>query len=89
MEPQRGRVKWGRLVKILGREGADKRTVGSFYVAVMKVVILFGSETWVPTPWLEKSLEGFRHRAAQRMAGMGPKSQQDGKWVYSPIGEVM
>ena len=63
----------GRLENILGREGEDKRTAGRFYEAVVQAVLLFGSETWVLTPQLEKSLEGFHRRAAQRMAGMGPK----------------
>ena len=68
---------WGRLAKILGREGADKRTAKRFYVAVVQAVLLFGSETWVLTPRLEKSLERFHHQAARRMVGMGPKIQQD------------
>ena len=37
--------KWGRLAKILGREVADRRTVGRFYVAVVQAVIIFGSKT--------------------------------------------
>ena len=42
--------KWGRLAKILGSEGADRRMTGRFYVAVVQAVILFRSETWVLTP---------------------------------------
>ena len=46
----RAQRKWGRLVKIFGREGMDMRMEGIFYVAVMQEVLLFGSETWVLTP---------------------------------------
>ena len=53
---QRARGKWGQLAKILGREGADRKKVGRFYVTVVKSVLLFGSETWVLTSWLEKSI---------------------------------
>ena len=53
---RRAQGKWGRMVKILLREGVDRRTAGRFYVAVVKAVVqavtLFGSETWVVTPWL-------------------------------------
>ena len=35
---------------ILGREGADPRTTGHFYIAVVQEVLLFGVETWVVTP---------------------------------------
>ena len=55
-------------------------------MAVVQVVILFGSETWVLTPLLEKGLAGFHHRSARRMAGMGPKHLPDKIWVYPPIG---
>ena len=48
---RRARGKWGQLTNILGREGADRRTLGRFYVAVVQTVLLFGSETWVLTPW--------------------------------------
>ena len=54
-------------------------------MAVVQAVLLFGSETWVWTPRLKKSLEGFHHQAAWWMAGMGPKLHQDGTWVDPPI----
>ena len=40
---------WGRLKRILSREGADKRVSGSFSKAVVQQVLLFGAETWVVT----------------------------------------
>ena len=52
---RRVRLKWGRLEKILGREGSDKRMVGGGYVVVVEAVLLFGSETWVLTLRLERS----------------------------------
>ena len=53
------------------------------------MVLLFGSETWVLTPWLEKSLEDFHHWAMWWMEGMVPKRQRDGIWVYAPIGAAL
>ena len=35
---------------------------------------------------MDKYLEGFHHRAERRMAGMGPKRQLEGTWVYPPNG---
>ena len=49
----------------------------------------FGFETWVLTSRLEKSLEGFHHRAAPPMESMVPKHQRDGTWVYPPIGAAL
>ena len=60
---RREKGKWGQPVKILGRDGEDRRTAGRFYVAVVQAVILFGSETWVMNPWMEKAIEGFHLRA--------------------------
>ena len=72
----RAQGKWGRLENILVSEGADRRMVGSFYVAVVQAVLLFESNMWVLTPRLEKSLEGFHHQEVRQMAGMGPKHQK-------------
>ena len=74
---------------MLGWKGSDKRTAVRFYVAVVQVVIMFGSEMLVLTTCSEKSLKGFRHRAVRRMAGIGPKRQRGGKWVYPPIGAAL
>ena len=60
------------------REGADRRTVGIFHVAVVQEVLLFWSEIWVMTPQLEKALKGLHNREVGEIAGTGPKCQQDG-----------
>ena len=86
---RRAQVKWRRIVKLLGREGEDRITAGRSYVVVMQAVLLFGSEMWVMTPRLENSFEGFHHRVVRQMAGMGPKLQQYGAWVYPPIGAAL
>ena len=57
----------------MGREGLDKRTVDKLYVVVVQAVLLFGLETWVVTPNMEKDLTGLRHRAVRWMAGMVPE----------------
>ena len=58
-------------------------------MAVVKVMILFGSKMLVVTPQLEKALTVFNHRAVWRMTGIGPKRQLDGTGVYPPIGSEM
>ena len=40
-------------------------------------------------PQFEKSLDSFHHQAVRCMALMVPKRQQDGTWVYTPIGAVL
>ena len=61
------------MVKILGREGSDKRKVDKFYVVVVQAVLLFGLETWVVTTNMEKSLTGLQHWAVRWISGMVPE----------------
>ena len=46
---------------------------------------MFGSEMWVVTPWMDKSLVGFHHHVVERMVAMVPKHQLNGTWVYPLI----
>ena len=41
---------WGRLSRILSREGVDLNVSGIFHKAVAQAVLLFRAETWFLTP---------------------------------------
>ena len=41
---RKARANWGRLARVLGREGADPKVPCSFYTAVTQQVFLFGAE---------------------------------------------
>ena len=53
---RRLRYKWALLSSVLIREDADAPTSGIIYVAVVQVVLLYGSETWVMTPRIGRVL---------------------------------
>ena len=53
---------------------------GIFYKAVAQVVLIFGVETWVLAPRMERALDSFQHRVAQRITGRQPRRQGDGSW---------
>ena len=59
---RKARKKWASLSRVLGWEGADSRALGNFYIAVVQVVLLFGSEAWVMCPLIGRTLGGFCHR---------------------------
>ena len=84
MNLQKARATWGRLARILGREGADPKVSRNFYIAVTQQVLLFGAETWVPTKRMESSLDVFQGRVARRLTGRMPRRGRDGKWLYLP-----
>ena len=81
---RKARKKWARMSRILGQEGANAQTSGTFFKAVVQAVLLFGSEMWVVTPHVSRTLGGFQHRgrppadwesasaAARRRMGVPP-----------------
>ena len=83
----KARKSWGCLLRILIREGADKRLLGNFFKAVVQAVVLFGAETWVINPRIERSLESFQHGAAFRITGIQPWRRGGGRWTYPPLKE--
>ena len=50
----KAQMSWGRLTRILIREGAEKRTSETFFKAVVQQVLLLGTEAWVMTPRIER-----------------------------------
>ena len=64
---------WGRLSWILSREGADPKVSGSFYKAMTQAVLLFGAETWVLAPSMERALDRFQHRVARWITRKKPR----------------
>ena len=76
---------WGKLARILGREGADLKVSRNFYIAVTQQVLLFGAETWVITKSMEAALDAFQGRVARRLTGRMPRRGRDRKWLYPPL----
>ena len=70
------------MYSVLRREGSDARTLGRIYVTVVQAVMIYGSETWVITPYIGRVLGGFHHRVACRLTGRQPWRGQGGGWVY-------
>ena len=79
---RKARASWGRLERILGREGADLKVTRSFYTVVTQQVLLFGAESWVLIKRMESALDAFQDRVARRLTGCIPRRGREGKWVY-------
>ena len=80
---------WGRISRILIRDGADPKVLGHFYKAVAQAVLLFGLETWVLTLRMERAMDSFQHRVARRLTGILPSKRGGGSWAYPPFAEAM
>ena len=70
--------------------GGRQESVGElFFNSVVQQVLLFGSETWVVTPRMERALISFIHGAAIRITGRQPRRGRDGKWFYPSLEGAM
>ena len=65
----KARRSWGRLYRVLGREGADPKVSRAFYTAVTQAVLLFGADIWVLILRMEKALDSFQSRVARKIMG--------------------
>ena len=83
------RRSWGRLSRVMGREGADPKVSRAFYIAVTQAVLLFGSETWVLTSRMEKALDSFQSRVVSNITGRQPRRRKDRNWIYLPMAGIM
>ena len=61
------------------------RISGSFFKAVVQQVLLFGAETWVVTPKMERALSGFLHGAARRLTRRQARRGKNGEWYYPSL----
>ena len=69
------------MFRILGKEGTNARTPGTFFKSVAQATLLFGSETWVATPCIGRTLEGFHNWDARKLTRTKPHRQTNGIWV--------
>ena len=65
--------------------GADARTSGQIYLAVVQSVLLYRSKTWVMTPQIGRVLGVFHHWVVRRLTGRQPWQGRDRVWVYPLI----
>ena len=86
---QKSQKCWARLSQILWREGTYPWTSGTFYKDVVQATLLFGTETWVVSPRIGKTLGGFHHRVYHRLSVMSPRRGTTGMWVYPPLDAAM
>ena len=79
------RRSWGRLARVLDREGEDPKVSRTFYIAVTQAVLLFGADTWVLTTRMEKALDTFQARVARKLTGRQPRRGIYGTWYYPSL----
>ena len=52
-------------------------------------MLLFGAETWVVTPKMERALSRFLHGEARRLTGRQARRAKDRDWYYPSLEGAM
>ena len=74
---------------MLLREGSDPRTSGRFYVALVKSVLLLGSETCVATLHILRLMGSCHNWVAHWISDRMHQRMWNILWGYPPIGEAL
>ena len=56
--------------------------MGQIYLAVMKLFLIYGCDTWVLNPFMKMVLGRFHHSVAYRLMGRQPRKGRDRNWFY-------
>ena len=71
---------WGRLRKLLWREGAEPTVLEKIYRAVVHAVLLFGAETWMLTEKIMQQLEGAHMSFLRQVTHKQATRNRGGSW---------
>jgi len=87
---RKARGTWAHVGQVLRAENVPPRVAAKFYKAVVQVVLLYDSKTWVLSTAALASLEGFHIRAAYRMAVRHkPRRGPGNRWIYPKSKDVL
>ena len=78
---RKAQKKWEWLSQVLRREGVDAWMSGLFYVMVVQVVFLYGSETWVMYPHIGRGMGRSHPRVVHSLTGWHLRKSADGTLV--------
>ena len=79
---KKARKKWNSIASILKREGANAKTMATFYRTIVQAVLLYGAESWCVSKTNLRKLRAFHHRACRYMTGKHIRKIGEGKWEY-------
>ena len=85
----KARARWHRISRLLKREGASARTMGTFYLSIVHSILLYGSETWVLTDTTLRTLSSFHNKIARFLTRRHIKQLPDDTWQYPETAETL
>jgi hypothetical protein len=90
---KKARSKWRGLARglarVLNNEGADPKTMVIFYRAVILAVLLYGSETWVMTEQLYRTINSFHVTISRQISRLPIRyDEETDSWVRPSMERV-
>ena len=86
---KKARQCWGRIGRLLSRDGASPRTMARFYLAIIQAMLLYGCSMWVLTKRALCRLEAFHARCARHIVHMHIRRLPSGEWITPPTHDVL
>jgi hypothetical protein len=86
---QKARMKWGRISRLLTREGTYPKAMATFYKAIVQSVLLYGAESWVINKEVERRLQSFHHCCARYIAREHIQQDENGNWTSPPSDRIL
>ena len=77
---RKARQVWGRIGKLLQREGTEPAVLEKFYCKLVQVILSFGAVTWVLTEPMMQRLEGAHMSFLQQVKHKKATHKRDGSW---------
>ena len=77
------------VAKVVTNMGTMVRSRGMLYKAVVQLVLLYGSYSWVVIGAVIKVLKVFNYQVARSIAGMTAQHTTIGEWECPPLAEVV
>ena len=78
-------MRWATVGKVVMNMGEKMHAQGMLYKAVVQVVLLYGSKSWVVTGDMLKVLKGFHQLVAREITGMTLQPIMSGEWEWPPV----
>ena len=80
--------RWVQILRLLTREGATTRTMGTFYLSIIQSTLLYGSETWVISQRMHNLLYAFHHKVERHITNRHICKLPDDKWHYPNMNQT-
>ena len=75
--------------KVVSKVGLEVLDWGMLYKAVVQLVLLYGSDSWVVMGNILKVIEGFHHRLERSITGMMAWCTTIRGWDLPPVAEAL